>query len=537
MLVPLLLTLLQQDPAAGELFRLRQAGADADGNAAVTVDADRAAVSCHAALRRLGETLNWNVDFESPPLEAELRFATVDLNFLGQAALTAGQLIALAGGADVVFDPGDARVPMRPTLHVVRPPDAATEAGRQRLRGLAAQWYRSFLVDELRNEPLVQGEASNVRMNLGRLLVDSGDLESAIAFFAQVCDDAPNPMVPAAMLRVAQCNLELAAAQHDAAQQQQLYQTAEKWARQLLDKHASDKAANAATVVLGRALIGQGRFDECRAELDARALRLVNANEILDVCLLIGEAGFQLQAPARVYEQMLALRQLPGWGSMTDAQFLDYHFLLGYGALGAGQPETAMQALEWFLIRGPADRRRGLGYVLLGQCYMAQQRYVEARAAAVEVRQHYMPELDEATRRSAIKLYASSGLALGDRDEAFRDLEVLVQRQADPELALYLIDALVADRQYQWAISVAGRTLEQREDNYGDEGRFRKLSAMFEQGMAAHNLADFPGPATTLALKIRSPELRSRCAELIGKAYEELGKPEHAADAYRGILR
>jgi tetratricopeptide (TPR) repeat protein len=234
---------------------------------------------------------------------------------------------------------------------------------------------------------------------------------------------------------------------------------------------------------------------------------------------------------------MLALRQLPGWGSMTDKQFLDYHFLLGYGALGSGKPETAMQALEWFLVRGPADPRRGLGYVLLGQCYMAQQRYVEARAAAVEVRGHYMPELDEPARRSAIVLYASSGLALGDRDEAFRDLEVLVQRQADPELALYLVDALIADKQYQWAIAIVGRTLEAREDSYGDAGRFRKLEAMFEQGMAAHNLADFPSPAITLALKIRSPELRSSCAELIGKAYEELGKPEHAADAYRGILR
>ena len=536
MLATLLLLLLPQEPGAGAgLFSVQRRTAP-DGNIVVTVEADRSAITCFESLVRLGEAMNWNVDFESKQLEADLRFATVDLNFAGQAPRTVGQLIAGAGGADVVFDPGNADVPVRPTLHVVRPPGPATEAGRQRLRVMASQWYRSFLLDELQHEPLVQNEATNVRMNLASLLVESGDLESAIEFFVQVCDDAPNPQVPAAMLRIAQCNLELAGGQTDVPARTALFAKAEKWARQLLAKYPSAKAANGATVALGRALLGLQRYEECRAELAARALRLLNENELLDVSLLIGDADLRLQKPGRVYEQMLTLRQLPGFGSMTDKQFLDYHFLLGYGALGADKHELAMQALEWFLINGPSDRRRGLAYVMLGQSYMAQGKFLEARAAAVEVRQHFMPELDETQRRAAIKLFASSGLQLGDREEAYRDLEVLVHRQDDPELALFLIDELMADKRWAYAISVA-RVIDGREDNYGDLGRLRRIEALYEQGRTSRSLGEFPLQAVTLALKVRSPELRSKCSELIGKAYEELGKPEYAADAYRGILR
>jgi hypothetical protein len=50
---------------------------------------------------------------------------------------------------------------------------------------LSGQWYRSFLRDELQHEPVVAREAVQVRMNLGQLLVDSGDLETAIQFFTR----------------------------------------------------------------------------------------------------------------------------------------------------------------------------------------------------------------------------------------------------------------------------------------------------------------------------------------------------------------
>ncbi|GAB4145112.1 MAG: hypothetical protein Fur0037_13000 [Planctomycetota bacterium] len=537
MLAVVLWAALQQAPdAPGDPFVVHRSRS-ADGSPRITVEADRSAISCLDALRRLAAAVNWNVDFESSPLEADLRFATVDLNLAEQPPLVVAQLIAVAGGADVVFDAGDPDVPTRPSLHVVRPPDEQTEAGRQRLRAFAEQWYRSFLLDELRNEPLVREEATNVRMNLGRLLIESGDLETAIEFFVQVCDDETNPMVPAAMLRIAQCNNDLAAAERDAARRKDLHEKAEKWARKLLERYPSDPASRQGVVELGKALLGQERHEECRGELRARAIRLLDSAEILDVELLIGEADFRLAAHERVYEDMLTIRETPGFGSMTDRQFLDYHFLLGDGALGAGKPDVAMKALEWFLIRGPMDPRRGVAYTLLGESYMALDKYVEARAAAVQVRERYMQDLDENWRRRAIELYANSGLALGEKDEAFKDLEVLVQRHEDPELAIYLVERLIEDRQYQWAISVAERSLDGRDDEFGDRGRFLEIQAMFEQGMAAKNMTDFPQRAIPIVLRIRSPERRSRSAEMIGRAYEVLGKPEHAADAYRGILR
>jgi hypothetical protein len=60
---------------------------------------------------------------------------------------------------------------------------------------------------------------------------------------------------------------------------------------------------------------------------------------------------------------------------------------------------------------------------------------------------------------------------------------------------------------------------------------------MYEQAVAGDHLDDFPTQAIRLAPKLIDPELRAKTSTMIGDAYTRLGKLEHAADAYRGILR
>ena len=177
-----------QDP---EVFTVTEATVDG-GAVRYAVSADKRQIHCMDALRELAGAMNWNLDVESTPLENDLRFASVDLNLAGQDPRMVAQLIAVAGGADTVFDEPAAFEGARVTLHVVQQPSAETESGRQRLRAVAGQWYRSFLRDELAYEPLVEKEGNAVRMHLGELLVETGDLESAIGFFQDVYDQQPN---------------------------------------------------------------------------------------------------------------------------------------------------------------------------------------------------------------------------------------------------------------------------------------------------------------------------------------------------------
>ena len=536
------LLLAQQDPEA--LFALSQ---PTGGDAPVTAAADRRAVNCLDALQELAVAAGWNLRIESKPLENDLRFATVDFAFSGQDPRIIGQLIAVAAGADVVFDDGDAQEGLRPTMHVVRRPDAATESGRLRLRTVAGQWYRSFLQDDLRYDPLVHDEAMRVRMNLGSLLVENGDLEAALPFFGEVYEDRPGPHAPAAVLRLAQTCNEIGARSRDRETARRRHEQAEAWSRKLLELYPSLPEATGATVELGRALLGLAAAaddeatarelcDKCRVELAARVMRLDDSAEMLEVWLLVGEAQFRLEWPGRVYETMLTLREARNFSDLSDRQLRDYHFLLGYGAMGVRKPELAMQALEWMLIRGDADSRRGLAHVLLADAYLQQGRYVQARAAAQAARRQHMSELPPQWRTEALRLYAKTGLALGDKEAAFQELEVLVHREDDPDLTLFLIDELLADRQWQRAISIA-RLLNGRAGAHGDQARFKTVRAMHEQARASSTLAEFVAQAREIAPRIESRELRSQCAELIGDAFTALGQLEAAADAYRGILR
>jgi tetratricopeptide (TPR) repeat protein len=543
----LLWLLALQAPQGDTVFVKRVIPAQ-DGRAErVVVAADKRSLDCLSALRQLADTMNWNVDVESTPLENDLRGFAVDLNLEEQDPRMVAQLVAVAGGADVVFDEVKAAAGVRPTLHVVRTPSADTESGRQRLRAMAGQWYRSFLRDELQYEPVVQRESVQVRMNLGQLLVENGDLESAIAFFTEAYEKRPHDHVGQAILRIADCHLDLAAGHVDRSRQKAEYAKAEDWVRRILDNMPSAPEVTGATIRLGRAMLGQAtaetqpevvrqRAERCQDELRARVIRLLDSAEMVDVWLLSGQAQFLMERADRVFETMLTLRESPWFGDMQERQFRDYHFLLGYGALGSGKNELAMRSLEWFLIHADNDVRRGSAYVLLAEAYLAQQRLLQARAAAVEARNQHLTSMNSDWRQRALRVWARTGLALGERESAFLELEKMVLGGQEPELSLFLVDQMLADRQWQRAIAVAQPMLEQ-ESAFGDRARFKTIQALFEQALASAHLDDFPQQAIRLAPKIQNPELRQRSSAMIGDAYTRLGKLEHAADAYRGILR
>ncbi|MCU0867415.1 MAG: hypothetical protein MUC36_26830 [Planctomycetes bacterium] len=534
-------------PAPGGMFTLGTLDARDGTPARTVVDADARAVSCRDALGELAKVNGWNLAFATGPLENDLRFATVDLNLALQDPRMVAQLIAVAGGADCVFDEPAAVDGARVTLHVVRTPSPETESGRQRLRTIAGQWYRSFLRDELQYEPTVRSEGLQVRLHLAELLADSGDLEAAITFFTDVYEQRPHDHVATAVLRLGNCHLDLARGASDRTVRKAQFGKAEEWARRVLERMPNAPEVSAAVILLGRALLGQAttetepdlvrrQAERCQDELRARIIRLLDSVELLDVWLLAGEAQFLMERPDRVQETMLTLRESPYFGDMSPRQFLDYHFLLGYGALGAGKAELAMRSLEWFLINAENDPRRGLAHVMLAESYLAQQRFVQARAAAVEARARHLGTLSADWRERALRGWARTALALGEKESAFLELEQMVLRGEEPELALFLVDEMLADRQWQRAIAVARPMLE-RENAVGDRARFKTITALYEQAMASRHYDDFPAQAIHLAPRIQSADLRSRTATMIGDVYTRLGKLEHAADAYRGILR
>ncbi|MCC7062393.1 MAG: tetratricopeptide repeat protein [Planctomycetes bacterium] len=538
----------QTAPQGGdELFAVRTINGPVGTKPRVLVAADRQSINCLDALRGLTAAVTWTLAIESKPLENDLVFQSVDLNLVDQDPRMVAQLIAVAAGADVVFDDADPSIPTRPTVHVVRTPDPSSESGRQRLRALSGQWYRSFLRDELQNEPLVAREAVQVRMNLGQLLVDSGDLETAIQYYSEVFDRRPHDFVAAAVLRLAECHLDVAKGQTDRAVQKAGYEKAESWARQVLERMPTAPETTPATILLGRALLGQARAEtsldaarklaeRCQTELRARVIRLIDSVEMLDVWLLAAEAQLMLDQADRVYETMLTLRESPYFEELSTRQFVDYHFLLAYGALGLKKQDLAMRSIEWFLIHAENDPRLGTAYVMLAESYLAQKRFIQARAASVEARTRYLDRLTIEWRERALKIWARTALALGEKEGAFQELEQMIVRGEEPELALFLCDEMIVDRQWERAMSVI-RNLLVLESPIGDRARFKKIQALYEQAKASNHLEDFPAQAIGVALKIGDKDLRSSTATIIGDAYTRLGKIEHAADAYRGILR
>jgi len=545
----MLAALLPQGPQAEpDVFTRAQVAIGDTGRKQWVVEADQRQIDCLQALRGLCKVMNWNLSIESKPLENDLRFASVNLNLEGQNPRMVAHLLAVAAGADSLFhDPDDGIDGARSTLHIVRVPTGDTESGRQRLRSIAGQWYRSFLREELQYEPIVQQEGLAVRMNLGKLLVDSGDLESAIGFFTDVYERQPHDQVAAAALRIAQCHLDRAEAQSDRAKKMEQFALAEQWVRNLLERLPTAPEIPQATILLGRALLGQAMAEAdreqahakaklCQDELRARIIRMLDSVELLEVWLLAGEAQFLMDRSDRVYDTMLTLRDSPYFEDLGPDHYREYHFLLGFGALGAGKPELAMRSLEWFLIHADEDERRGQAYVMLAESYLQQKRFVEARAAAVEARKRYLGGMTSDWRERTLRVWARSALALGEKESAFLELEQMVLRGEEPELTLFLVDELLADRQWQRAMAVA-RPLVDLEGSIGDAARFKTVKALYEQAVASKHLDDFPPQAIPIAPRIKDAELRAEVATMIGEAYTRLGKLEHAADAFRGILR
>ena len=535
-----------QDP---QVFTVA-ATASASGAVRRTVSADQRQIRCMEALRELASAMNWNLDVDSTPLENDLRFASVDLNLADQDPRMVAQLIAVAGGADTVFDEPADFEGARVTLHVVHQPSAETESGRQRLRAVAGQWYRSFLREELAYEPLVEQEGNAVRMHLGELLVEAGDLDSAIGFFQDVYDQKPNDYMVRSILKMAACHLDLAGDHVERERQHAEYAEAQRWVDKVLEGEATLSNAEfaAAATMLGRALIGQARsaatpsiarvaISKCREQLRAKAYRLLHSKEVVEVWLVQGQAHYLAGDGAAALKQMRMIRaQEQYFADLTPAQYRDYHFLLGYGALETGDSSLAMRALEWYLIHAEDDSRRGEAYVMLADAYYAAGRYLEGRAASVEARTRYLPRMSKAWQVRTLKIWARTALALGDKEDAFLELEQLVLSGDEPALTLFLMDELLEDRQWQRTMSVA-RVLAERDDDYGDQARYRHVVALYRQAVAGGHLADFPQMAIAIAPRVRDTELRRKVAEMIGEAYTQLEMLEHAADAFRGILR
>lgn len=492
------------------------------------VSADVDAVGADAALVELGRAMEWEVVFETTRLRNDLALVSVDLSFDLQDPRIIADLIAVAGRADVTFDDRSVAGKTRTVLHVVKPPSEATEAGRRRLRRRAMQWYRMFLGEELRDDPLVAEHAVDVRLRLAQMMLEQGDLEGAIRAFEELKDqERGHRYLPLALVRLAQCHYRLGD-----------YRAAERYARELSRMHPSRPETAAAVVLLGRILLDTERYDECVREMRSHVLPLAGTPEIVDIFLIAARAQRRRGRPDEVFRQTELLASSPQLEHMSPQQWLEYWFLRGAGAEGIGKHREAMLALEAFLGSSPADDpRRGEAFVLLGRAYLALGKFVEARAASLEARA-LEAKLDPRWRTEARILEAKARLAIGEVDRAFAELEVEVRRnpRRNRELILFLVETLIEEGRYQKAITNADLLAEER-GIWGDRARLSRIRAMAARAERSGIWEGFPRAATAIAARIEDLELQRQAAELIGRGYERLGDMGRAADAYRGLLR
>lgn len=490
------------------------------------VSADRTAVAAADALRSLGNTMGWRVNFATKRLEGELAMVSLDLSFDELNPRTVAQLVAATGDADAVFDDGwEGSGP--DVLHIVSQASAETEPGRRRLMRRSMEWYETFLSDDLRLEPIVSENSMEVRMHLGKMLLEQGELEAAIELFEQVHnEDESHAYVPLALLRLAQSHQDLGN-----------YELAEKWAREVSRMHPSRPETAAATVLLGHNLIDQGRYDECVATMRAAILPLANTPEVIDILLITAEAHTHRDRPDHVLEQMRLLADSHNFRDLSEPQWLDYHYLRGLGAEGVGEYEEALEMLEIFLATGPADSRRGPALVLLGRTYLALDSFVEARAAALQALT-YQSAMDDSWRKEARILQAKTALSLGQKDQAFTDLEREVRRDPvqTPELIVFLIESFIEDQRYQKAIA-SSELLTSTSGKWGDKARYLKILAMWKQNPRAELLDNFLTQARVLAPQIIDEDLQRKAAQIVGQAYGLRGDWEKAVNAYHGVLQ
>ena len=181
----------------------------------------------------------------------------------------------------------------------------------------------------------------------------------------------------------------------------------------------------------------------CQDEMQDRVIYLLDSVELMKAWLIAGEAQAVMGRPDRVFQTMMTLRESAYFDELGPAESLDYRYLLGFGALGVGKVELAMRAVEWFLIHAEDDPRRGQAYVLLSEAYLAQDRFLEARAASVEARKRFLMRMPPHWRERALKAWARTALALGEKEEAFLELEQIALRGDELELTLFLVDELL----------------------------------------------------------------------------------------------
>lgn len=497
-----------------------------DGTELVT--ANRAAVACDVAIDELASSLDWVVTYPPGDLQERLAREVIDLCVTDRDPRLVASLIASISGADaIVLDHGGAR---RTEIVIVGVPDGTTEAGRQRLRDWALDRYRECLAEHMRSGDDGETQSLRVRMHMAELLTAKGALRDAATLLEQVYALAPeHEYVPQALLRMARCWFELGP---------ETWIEAERRARDLARTFPARPEGAAATVLLGRILLAQGRAAECVATLERSYLVLSDAPEIVDVYLLVAMARYRLGDPESVARTMATLDFGRDLARLDPSQRAEHEFLTGYAALERGMPRRAARAFEqWFTLAAESDPLRGPALVMLGEAYFQDHRYLQARAAAIHARR-LADGLDRTSARRSAELYASTALALADDERSLQELEVEVRRDpsGDGELTLFLAELFRARARYSRCIDVLTPLVE-LSDPIGDRARLLTLGALHDQARDSGGWQAFVDRGRPLAVALLDPASQQRAAELLGRAYEELGDVERAADAYRGILR
>jgi tetratricopeptide (TPR) repeat protein len=501
-----------------------------DDGVALTVSANRAAVPGDIALRELSRALGWTVRYQAGAFEKTLADTTVDLSFRARGPRTIANLIAVSAGTDVVFIDREVDGKSVTEVVVVGIPDPTAEDGRRRLRDWAIEWYRTFLDEDTREGSERLAEALRVRMQLSDLLRQQGALVEAASILEKLYEIAPDhDYVPAALMRMAQCWFEAGP---------ETWPDAERRARDLTRLHPSRPEAAQGTILLGRILLEEGRYSECIATLERSALRLAGTPEIVDLYLLLAFAHFRSGDPDAVLRTLATLEDGHLVERLPVEQRTQWLFLRGYAATERGDSKRAVRLLEQFL---SGDRRKDelqcIGFVLLARAYVAEQRYLQARAAALSARRD-RALLDRRWSRASSEIWATTAAALGEEDRALLELEVEIRHDvdSDPELALFLANLLLEHGRTQRSLGLLGRLLD-REDDFGDRARALRVDALYRQAQAAGTLQRFVTEAIEVAPTIIDPERQRRVAQIVGEVYERLGEAEKAADAYRGVLR
>ncbi len=519
------------------------------------VKANRPGVPADVALVQLASVLKgWTrPKYESAELQRQVELETIDLSFDAQPARVVAQLIAVAAGADIVFYDRTVGGVRTTNLYVVYPPKADSENGKERLKRLSVEWYETFLQNGMEYDYALWREKSmGVRMDLAHIMMAQGDLRSAAKEFIEAYkEDESHPYINRALLRIAQCYFELAVSSDNKVERDEFFENCRHYAEILTEQGESTDDVPKAIVVMARSYLQQEQYMNCVQFLkDRRVFRMVGRPEMNDVFLLAATAQMHLGDPMAVLQEVTYL-QGPGEvrnliTSLSKDQLADYLFLLGYGLEGSGQFRKAVEPLELFLGTAEADPRKGPAFVMLGRAYLGVRKYVQAHAAAQEARS--FNQMSKMWRREKNKLYAKTSLELGKKEEAYRDLGVEVRNTyaTEPELALFLVDALIKDNEPLQAMDIAA-LIEDQKTLIGYTALLRHVEAMY---LSDSSLERFPARAIPLVEKLVTPKgetdqklsdkvaiLQSEGVELIGRAYEKNGDFEKAARARQGYLR